>query len=113
MVAPSIVVKDGIPVMVTGSVGSNRIRSASFQVITNVLCFGMEIKEAVVTPRIHVAGETLQVEPGVDELQLEKLKELFDIHQWNEINLYYGGANSVTPDGGAGDPRRGGSAATV
>jgi len=113
MVAPTIVTKDGIPAMVTGSAGSNRIRSAIVQVITNVLCAGMEIKEAVVTPRIHVEGETLQVEPGVDEVQLEKLKDFFDIHQWNEINLYFGGANSVTPYGGAGDPRRGGSAATV
>ena len=80
MVAPTIVTKDGMPVMVTGSAGSNRIRSAIVQVITNVLCSDMEIKEAVVAPRIHVEGETLQVEPGVDEVQLEKLKDFFNTH---------------------------------
>ena len=113
MVAPTIVTKDGVPVMVTGSAGSNRIRSAIVQVITNVLCGGMEIKEAVVAPRIHVEGDTLQVEPGVNEVQLRKLTDFFEIHQWNEMNLYFGGANSVTSYGGAGDPRRGGAAATV
>jgi len=113
MVAPTIVTKDGLPVLVTGSAGSNRIRSAIVQVITNVLCFGMKIKEAVLAPRIHIEGETLQVELGVDEVQLEKLADLFEIHKWKKMNLYFGGANSVTLSGGVGDPRRGGSAAIV
>ncbi len=96
--------------MVTGSAGSNRIRSAIVQVIVNVLCGDMEVEEAVMAPRIHVEGNMLQVEPGVDEAQLDKLKNFFEIHRWNDLNLYFGGANSVTPQGGAGDPRRGGAA---
>jgi gamma-glutamyltranspeptidase/glutathione hydrolase len=110
MVAPTIVMKNGAPAMVTGSAGSNRIRSAIVQVIVNVLCGDMEVEEAVMAPRIHVEGNMLQVEPGVDEAQLDKLKNFFEIHRWNDLNLYFGGANSVTPQGGAGDPRRGGAA---
>jgi|TARA_Y100000310_G_scaffold288429_1_gene314016 gamma-glutamyltranspeptidase/glutathione hydrolase len=110
MVAPTIVMKNGAPAMVTGSAGSNRIRSAIVQVIVNVLYGDMEVEEAVVAPRIHVEGNTLQVEPGVDEVQMDKLKNFFEIHRWNDLNLYFGGANSVTPQGGAGDPRRGGAA---
>ena len=110
MVAPTIVMKNGAPAMVTGSAGSNRIRSAIVQVIVNVLCGDMEVEEAIVAPRIHVEGNTLQVEPRVDEAQLDKLNFFFKIHRWNDLNLYFGGVNSVTPKGGAGDPRRGGAA---
>ena len=49
----------------------------------------------------------------MDEVQLEKLADLFEIHKWKKMNLYFGGANSVTLSGGVGDPRRGGSAAIV
>ena len=49
----------------------------------------------------------------MDEVQLEKLADLFEIHKWEKMNLYFGGANSVTLSGGVGDPRRGGSAAIV
>ena len=50
---PTIVLKDGRPVLVTGSPGGSRIISAVLQVIVNALDFHMSIAEAVGAPRLH------------------------------------------------------------
>lgn len=113
MVAPTIVTKAGAPVMVTGSAGSNRIRSAIVQMIVEVLQGGMDLEGATIAPRLHVDGGTLQVEPGAEEAVLDELSSFYEIHRWSEKNLYFGGANSVTPTGCAGDPRRGGHAMMI
>ena len=41
MMAPTIVLKNGKPVLVTGSAGSNRSRSVVIQMIVNTLCNGI------------------------------------------------------------------------
>jgi len=50
---PAVVLKDGKPVLVTGSPGGSRIISAVLQVITNVIDFHLPISEAVSAPRLH------------------------------------------------------------
>lgn len=109
MIAPTIVLEDGKPVLVTGSAGSNRIRSAIVQVLINVLCNKMDISEAVEAPRLHLEGNVLDAEPGCSEDTLDLLAQRYNVQRWEEKNLYFGGANSVTPEGGHGDSRRGGS----
>jgi len=49
--APTIVYKDGKPVLVLGSPGATRIITSNLQVILNVLDFGMNINDAVYAPR--------------------------------------------------------------
>ncbi len=51
--APTIVLKDGAPLLVLGSPGGPRIISAVLQTLVCVLDFGMDIQAAVATPRIH------------------------------------------------------------
>ncbi len=51
--APTIVLKDNKPVLVTGSPGGSRIISAVLQVIVNVLDYGMNVAAAVAAPRLH------------------------------------------------------------
>jgi gamma-glutamyltranspeptidase/glutathione hydrolase len=51
--SPTIVLKDGKPVLVTGSPGGSRIISAVLQVIVNVLDYGMDVAAAVAAPRLH------------------------------------------------------------
>jgi gamma-glutamyltranspeptidase/glutathione hydrolase len=51
--SPTIVLKDGKPVLVTGSPGGSRIISAVLQVIVNVLDYGMDVASAVAAPRLH------------------------------------------------------------
>ena len=49
--SPTIVLKDGKPVLVTGSPGGSRIISAVLQVIVNVLDYHMDVAAAVAAPR--------------------------------------------------------------
>jgi len=58
---PTIVLKDGKPVLVTGSPGGSRIISAVLQVIVNVLDFHMDVAAAVSAPRLHHQWQPDQV----------------------------------------------------
>jgi len=51
MMAPTIVLKDNQPEIVLGSGGSNRIRTAILQVISNIIDFKMPVDVAVDSPR--------------------------------------------------------------
>jgi gamma-glutamyltranspeptidase/glutathione hydrolase len=51
--SPTIVLKDGKPVLVTGSPGGSRIISTVLQVIVNVLDYDMDVASAVAAPRVH------------------------------------------------------------
>jgi gamma-glutamyltranspeptidase/glutathione hydrolase len=114
MMSPSIVVDDGDPVLVIGSGGSKRIRSAILQVLTHVIDFDAPLQEAVDAPRIHWDGELLQVEPGHAEPTLEALRTHWPVNVWTERDVYFGGVQAVEPGrAGAGDPRRGGAVERV
>lgn len=97
-----------------GSGGSNRIRSAITQVLINLACFGMNEKEAVDAPRLHLESGKLSVEPGFDQDAFEGVKDMVDdLHLWPEKNMFFGGTHIVSrkADGlmtGAGDKRRDG-----
>jgi gamma-glutamyltranspeptidase/glutathione hydrolase len=61
---PTIVLKDGKPVLIVGTPGGSRIITTVLEVIVNVIDHGMTVQEAVDAPRIHhqwlpdtVAGE--------------------------------------------------------
>ena len=51
--SPTIVTKDGKPVMVVGTPGGSRIITAVLQTILNVIDYGMNVQEAVDAPRFH------------------------------------------------------------
>jgi len=50
---PTIVVKDGKPLLVLGSPGGSRIITIVANILIGVIDFGLEIQEAVNAPRIH------------------------------------------------------------
>ena len=62
---PTIVMKDGKPVLVLGTPGGSRIISTVLEVIVNVIDHGMRLEEAVDAPRIHHQWlpDTLDAEP--------------------------------------------------
>lgn len=114
MMSPSLVLRDGEPRLIVGSGGSKRIRTTLVQVISDVVDFGMGVREAVEAPRIHWDGEILQMEPGFSAAAIAALERNWRVNAWSERNLYFGGAHAVDPRGeGAGDPRRGGHATVV
>ncbi|MBV8573659.1 MAG: gamma-glutamyltransferase, partial [Acetobacteraceae bacterium] len=51
--SPTIVTKDGRPLMVIGSPGGSRIITITLEAILNVVDHGMTIQEAIDAPRIH------------------------------------------------------------
>jgi gamma-glutamyltranspeptidase / glutathione hydrolase len=112
MQAPSILDRDGRLRLVVGSSGSNRLRSAITQVIVNVVDHSMPVAEAVSSPRVHVEGDRLDCEGGIDPREIERLQTWGEnVNRFGGLNLYFGGANAVTLDSGgrleaAGDPRR-------
>lgn len=114
MMAPSALRLGDGSLVVLGSGGSNRIRSAILQVVSNLVDFGMDVKTAVEAPRIHFEDGLLNLEPPRQRTVLDGLAETFpQLRLWSERNLFFGGAHTVLmhPDGrfeGWGDPRRGG-----
>jgi gamma-glutamyltranspeptidase/glutathione hydrolase len=112
MMSPTAVLGDDGGLMVLGSGGSKRIRSAILQVLVNRLDHGMSIAEAVAAPRLHFDDGHLNVEPGLSAAAYERLAARFPEHTfWPATNMFFGGVHAVVrePDGalhGAGDPRR-------
>jgi gamma-glutamyltranspeptidase / glutathione hydrolase len=116
MMAPTIVLEGGAPLLVLGSAGSNRIRSAILQVVIGVLDRGLDVQAAIDAPRVHLEEDVAYVEPGVDTSALEA--EERTIVRFSARNLFFGGAQAVhrEPGGaltGGGDPRRGGAVAVA
>jgi len=62
---PTIVLKDGKPVLVIGTPGGSRIITTVLEIIVNVIDHGMTLQEAVDAPRIHHQWlpDTLAAEP--------------------------------------------------
>jgi len=111
---PTIVLKDGKPVLVTGSPGGSRIISTTLQVTVNVLDYKMDVMSAVAAPRLHHQWlpDDVRIENGFPEPTLAALRAM-----GHRIVKPMGqtSANSiaVTADGllGAPDPRTRGAAA--
>ena len=71
--SPTIVLKDGKPVLVTGTPGGSRIISAVVQIVVDVLDYKMDIAAAVAAPRVHHQWmpDEVRVERGFPEETLE------------------------------------------
>ncbi|QOZ30531.1 gamma-glutamyltransferase [Bradyrhizobium sp. CCBAU 53421] len=112
--SPTIVLKDGRPVLVTGSPGGSRIISAVTQIIVDVIDYKMDIAAAVAAPRMHHQWlpDEVRIEKGFPD---EVLAELRAKGHKPVEPLGYSSANSivVTTSGllGAPDPRTRGSEA--
>jgi gamma-glutamyltranspeptidase/glutathione hydrolase len=117
MMTPTLVLDSGRPRLVVGSAGSVRLAGAIAQVTWRVLQ-GESVARAIDAPRLHVEGETLQLEGGWDDDALRSLPDSWAQVRWVGRNLFFGGVSAVErrPDGSlaaAGDPRRGGAGVVV
>ena len=110
--SPTLVLRDGRPVLVTGSPGGSRIITTTLQVIMNVIDHGMNVAEATHAPRIHHQWlpDELRVEEG---LSSDTIRLLEQRGQNVVVKNAMGSTQSimVTDDGlyGASDPRRAGA----
>lgn len=112
--SPTIVLKDGQPVLVTGSPGGSRIITTVLQTVSNVIDHQMNIAEATLSPRLHHQWlpDELRLEEGFspDTVQL--------LRTWGHkvvVKDAMGDTQSIvrTPDGlyGFSDTRRPGGLA--
>src|SRR6187399_3073580 len=119
--SPTIVTKDGKPVMVVGTPGGSRIITVVVLTILNVIDYGMDIQEAVDAPRFHQQWlpevtnvETFALSPDTRKI-LEGMGHKFsDPQPANHVVAILVGAPSLggKPRGkyryySANDPRRG------
>ena len=111
---PTIVLKDGKPLLVTGTPGGSRIISAVLQVVVDVIDRGMDIASAVSAPRLHNQWmpDQVLVEPSFAGDLVAALAARGDAVTVAKLTS---SANSivVTPSGfvGAADPRTRGALA--
>jgi gamma-glutamyltranspeptidase/glutathione hydrolase len=112
--SPTIILKDGKPVLVTGSPGGSRIISTVLQVIVDILDYHMDIEDAVAAPRLHEQWlpDEVRIERGFPDDVIAALRA-----KGHSVVTPLGqtSANSIAVTGsgleGAPDPRTRGSAA--
>ena len=114
--SPTLVIRDGVPVLALGAPGSTRIISGVLQVITKVIDHGMDVQDAIDAPRMHDDFGTLIIERRVSGETLEALRAMGHELNAGEVWFTFPCVQAVarTGDGtlrGAADPRRDGQAA--
>ncbi|MCA8907231.1 MAG: gamma-glutamyltransferase [Rhodospirillaceae bacterium] len=114
MMAPTLASDRNGRLLVCGSGGSRRIRSAIPQVISHVVDEGLPLDIAVEAGRMHWQDGELHVEGDGDPRLVDCAESLSRApHVWPERSMFFGGVNAVLTNGVAGmaaaDSRRGGS----
>jgi len=109
---PIIVLRDGVPYLLTGSPGGSRIITTNLQLLVNVLGHEMNIADATVRPRIHHQWQPdrLEVESGFGP---DAIRILMDRGHNVVPGRAMGSLQTVLFDGnlfyGFSDPRRPGA----
>jgi gamma-glutamyltranspeptidase/glutathione hydrolase len=115
--SPTVVTKNGKVFLVTGSPGGSTIPTTVLQVITNVVDYGMNIQQAVDTPRFHYQGlpNRVRTEPyALKSASMETLQQwgyqIAPLGTWGaaeslmvnpETGWIYGANDSRRPAGAA------------
>ena len=68
----------------------------------------MTLQESIVASRIHLEGDELYYEPGIDIANVDLPSEI-SLYPFDKKNLFFGGVNAVTLSDGFSDSRRGGA----
>ena len=118
--SPTIVTKDGKPVMVVGTPGGSRIITAVLHTIINVIDYGMNVQEAVDAPRFHqqwlpdvTSVEAFAISPDARKILQNMGQRLGNSQPANHLAAILVGAPSLGGEAvgknrfyGANDPRR-------
>jgi gamma-glutamyltranspeptidase/glutathione hydrolase len=100
---PTIVLRDGKLVMVTGSPGGSRITTIVLETLLNVFDFGMNVQAAVDAPRMHMQWlpDEIQYEANAfTDPTMAALKS--DGYAFREITPFFGSAQAVVVDPSTG-----------
>jgi len=114
---PTVVSKDGVPVLLTGSPGGSTIINTVFQVVLNFIDHGMSVEQAVASPRIHHQWlpDVVRYENGAMTEAVEAELESMGHQGLNGSPFPIGDANSISYRNGliegVSDPRNEGGVA--
>ena len=114
---PTMLLKDGEPVIIVGALGGSVIISAVLQTILNIVDYAMSPVEATAVPRIHCEGAGVHVEARVEGTQVAGLQALGHevIQSSHSYDPVMARAHVIARDGkgwrGGADPRSGGGIA--
>ncbi len=106
--APTIVFRDGVPVMALGSPGGSRIIGYVAKTLIALIDWGMTPADAVSLGHVTAAGDSVDLEEGTDAALLEGTMTAYGLTA-TVRNMNSGLAVMVMEDGalhGAADPRR-------
>ena len=116
---PTIVRRDGKPLLITGSPGGRTIINTVLQMVVNVVDFRMDLRTAVDEPRLHHQWlpDLVKIEPSLARTHAEAVAGLRRMgHQVKEQHEDQGDAHSILIDPvtgeliGAADKREDGRA---
>ena len=99
---PTLVLKDGKPVLVIGAPGATRIITSTLQVIVNHLDWKMPISEAVVAARMDCQADIIKCHARIPEFVCEEIRKQ---HECQRLARSHGGFALVHAV--AQDPRTG------
>jgi gamma-glutamyltranspeptidase/glutathione hydrolase len=105
---PTIVARDGRPVLITGSPGGRTIINTVLQVVLNVLEFEMDLVDAIDAPRVHHQWfpDTVVFERQAAVLHPALMLELAELgHEIAPPRAYQGDAHSILVDRDTGEFR--------
>jgi gamma-glutamyltranspeptidase/glutathione hydrolase len=97
MMSPTIIEQIGCDNKIAlGTGGSNRIKTAMFQVIWQIINENKTLDQAINHPRFHYEKDIIDIEKGIARSVIEQLEHSYkNIHQWQNRSLYFGGINAV------------------
>jgi gamma-glutamyltranspeptidase / glutathione hydrolase len=96
--SPTLVLKDGEPLLAIGTPGGVRIFGAVMQAIVNVIDHGMTLQEAVEAPRMWDRGPVLEIEQGFSDLAALKAALESKEHVVETPLKVAGGMNGILRD---------------
>jgi gamma-glutamyltranspeptidase/glutathione hydrolase len=102
---PTIVVRDGKPLLITGSPGGRTIINTVLQMTVNVVDYGMDLRSAVDAPRLHHQWlpDEVRLEPGLLEKHAETVAQLQKMGHVTKGPAVQGDAHSIWIDPKTGE----------
>jgi gamma-glutamyltranspeptidase/glutathione hydrolase len=108
--APTVLTRDGAPLLAVGAPGGRKIMSAVAQSIVSVVDFGDGPQDAVNRPRVHDEGEGLLVDSRIPEgvrAQLRAMGHDVDVKEESLMSAWFARPQAILVDPLTGDLRGG------
>ncbi|MBV9546295.1 MAG: gamma-glutamyltransferase, partial [Chloroflexi bacterium] len=103
---PTLVLREGRPMMAIGAPGGRRIISALVQSLVNVLDFGLGVQAAVTTPRVHCEGEVTEIDGRTDAAvvgELERRGHRVKLHEEHASSFRFARPSGIRIDHASGE----------